>query len=271
MTGRGGIAGLSLLCVLALCAFAAPNAMALKGTTAYTCQPVKAGATFSDEHCTKGVGGGEGWIHAEIANGVETPLTVTNNETAAKTVPAKLKAEVDKEAFEAEASAFTDCGEKAARVKNSVAGKNMKVSGLFCGEFTGVVVKKPAECDVAKKAIKLEGGIWFGQVLVNPFGKEAMWLEFVPEAGLPLATFEITGAKCPLNGKKVEVTGAAPTDELFAGSPLVGATVKFTTKRTGLVLEANGAPAEFEGTFTPRMLLEGGKATNPITVTTTEE
>jgi hypothetical protein len=53
MYGRRAVVGLSLLCALVFCAFAAPSAQALKGTTITTCKQVGSGATFQDEHCTK--------------------------------------------------------------------------------------------------------------------------------------------------------------------------------------------------------------------------
>ncbi len=270
MIGRRAIVGLSLLTALVVCAFAAPNAMGLQGTTAYTCLPVEQAAAFADEHCTKDAEGGKGWIHQEIAN-VATQLSVTNNETLAKTIPSKLKATVGGMKFEAEASTFTSCEGKKTTVLNSVVGEKMHVGGTYCGEFTGVVVKEPLKCEVSKKTIKLnEGGIWFDWVLENPITKkEEMWLEFEPAAGEPFATFEIIGGECPLKNKNVKVEGAAATDGLLPASPLPGATLKFTTKRTAVTLEVEGKPAEFEGAFTPRMLLEGEKATNPITVTTT--
>jgi len=273
MIGRRAAIGLSLLCALALCAFAAPSASALQGTTAFTCKPeVEPGEKtkgFLDEHCTKTAEGAKvKFIHAAIAEEVFTKLSVTNNETTTKNVTSKFKAKVEKKLFEAEATAFTGCAEGSS-VTNKLVGGKMKTDGTACGEFTGVKVTQPEKCSVPKNAIALEGSIWTGVALENPITKkDVMWLEFVPEAGLPLAEFEITGAECPLKGKKVQVTGSAATEELIPASPLDGATVKFTTKRTGLTLEVEKAPAEFEGTFTPRMWPEGGKPTNPITLTT---
>lgn len=271
MIGRRAIAGLSLLTALVVCAFAAPNALAVQGTTAFTCMPVKEAAAFADEHCTKEAEGGEGWIHEEIKEDVFTKLSVTNNETMTKTVPSKFKATVDKKLFEAEATAFTGCAEGSS-VENSTEGGVMKTKGTACGEFTNVTVTEPKKCAVKNNAIALEGSIWFGEVFINPFTKkEVMYLDFVPEAGLPLADFEVIGNECPIKGKKVEVTGHAATAELLTTSAREGSTVKFTTARTGLSLKVEGAKAEFEGTFTPRMDVDGGKPTNPITLTTSDE
>jgi hypothetical protein len=271
MIGRRAVIGLSLLCALVACAFAAPNAMAEKGTTAYTCKPetkpTEKTKGFEDEHCTKAVEGSKvNFVHEELPFENFTKLSVTNNETTSKSIPAKFKTTIEKKLFEAEATAFIGCAEGSS-VTNRLNGfGEMTSSGTACGEFTGVTVKEPKKCSVPKNIITLEGAIWTGLV-----ESAEMWLKFVPEAGLPLAEFEISGAECPLNGKKVEVAGWASTERLKAASPLDGATVKFTTKRTGMTLEAGGEVAEFEGTFTPRMWPEDGKPTNPIALTTTDK
>jgi hypothetical protein len=272
MTGRRAIVGLSLLTALVVCAFAAPNASALQGTTAYTCMPVKMAAAFSDEHCTKEAEGGEGWIHEEIAANVKTHLSVTNNETMAKTIPSKFKATVGGVKFEAEASGYLSCEGEKTRVQNSEAGEQMFTGGLFCGEFTNVVVKEPANCEVQNKTIKLSNeNIWISHVVVNPeTKKEEMWLEFIPEGGKLFATFEIVGKDCGIKNTKVKVEGTAETTGMFPTDKSDGATLKFTTKTTGETLKVGATPAEFEGTFTPRMLLQAEKNTNPITLTTTE-
>src|SRR4029453_13229581 len=84
MTGRNAIVGLSLLCALVFCALAAPGAMAVNGTTAYECKPVKEGKTgFTDEHCTKAAEAGKAsFEHVLIPEG-STSVSITNNETGA--------------------------------------------------------------------------------------------------------------------------------------------------------------------------------------------
>ncbi len=282
MTGRRAIVALSLLCALVVCAFAAPNASALKGTTAYTCEPepdpTDKTAGFEDEHCTKAVTGTKAkWVHKEIPETTFTFVTATNNETAAKTVPAKFKTTVGGEVFEAEATAFQTCaGNKTYLINLTNFIKQMWVSGRYCGEFTKVTVTKPAKCSVAGGAIKTEeNGFWGTEVLVNKAGKEEMYVEFkppvpkVPEEKTRFALFEIIGEECPLKNKKVEVTGAARANVSTAAT-LDGATLKFTTADTGLTLKVGAEKAEFSGTFTPRMSEEvAGEELNPITLTTT--
>jgi len=278
MTGRGAIAGLSLLCVLALCAFAAPSATALEGTTAFTCKPepkpTELTKGFEDEHCNKAAQGSKvKFIHKEIAEAVKTQLLVTNNETAAKTVTAKLKTTVEKKEFAAQAEAFTTCEGKKTTVANLVFEEEMFTGGIFCGEYTKVTVTEPKNCSVLNNTIKLtDEGIWISEVKENPLTEKVeMWLEFKPPAGKPFATFEITGGKeCPLDKKVVELTGTVETTGTFSTSPLDGATLKFNTKTSGETLKAGAEEAKFEGTFTPRMLLEGEGETNPIVLTTTK-
>lgn len=86
MTGQKAAVGLSLLCALALSATTAPNAMAFRTTTAYTCKPVEKPTEstkgFEDEHCTKAATGTSvTFAHEVIPAEKLTQLKVTNNET----------------------------------------------------------------------------------------------------------------------------------------------------------------------------------------------
>lgn len=88
MTGRRAIVALSLLSALVFCAFAAPNAMALKGTTAFTC--VNGGGSLdfaaNDSHCKTHVTAKTGeYGHVAIEPGKATEVHVTNEKTASNT------------------------------------------------------------------------------------------------------------------------------------------------------------------------------------------
>jgi hypothetical protein len=84
MMGRKSILSLSLLSVLALCAFAAQGASAAwetaTETTAVTCVPEGGKKDFSDAHCKNGVGEGK-FGHVTFATGTKTHTTVTNTQT----------------------------------------------------------------------------------------------------------------------------------------------------------------------------------------------
>jgi hypothetical protein len=78
MNGRRIAVGLSLLCALSLCAFAAPGAMAAKGSTAFTCVEKGGQQEFGDADCSKLVEGKGKYGHVEIKAGEETSAEFTN-------------------------------------------------------------------------------------------------------------------------------------------------------------------------------------------------
>lgn len=83
MNGCRAIIVLVLLCALALCAFAAPSAVAAKGTTAFTCVKGAGAGDFSDPDCEKGVKAGTGgYGHVEIEDQTETEVSLKNDESA---------------------------------------------------------------------------------------------------------------------------------------------------------------------------------------------
>jgi hypothetical protein len=279
MTGRRAVVGFALLCALVLSAASAPNAGAVvaNGTTAYTCtaeaKPNEKSVGFSDEHCTvAATGTNVHFVHKEIPETFPNFVSATNSGTT-KTIPAKLKGTLGEVAWEVEALAYTTC-EKGATLFNltSFMTKQMLSNGRYCGEFTEVSVNKPANCTVAKNRVEtLVGALWTTRVEINKAGEEQMWVEFEaePPGKLVIAKFEFLGAACALKNKTVEVTGSAKANVQNEKGGLLGSTLNFTTKTTGETLKANGAKAEFEGEFTPRMAEEAN--TDPIALTTKKE
>jgi hypothetical protein len=122
MNGRGAAIGLSLCCALIFCAFAAPSATALKGTTAYECKPVKEGAMgFTDEHCTNAAEKGKASFEHVLIPAESTKVTIINHET--KTSPiVKMKASLAGAKVELQANKASACAGTA--VKNAVNAKN---------------------------------------------------------------------------------------------------------------------------------------------------
>lgn len=265
MKNRKPVVVFALICALVLPALAASNAVAIPGTTAFTCEPVELGAAFSDAHCTNDAEGGKGFIHEILDEEVATEVTVTNNKTGKETVPAKFKTVIAGVVVELEAEAFHSC--EFASVVNLEEGGEMFAGGEYCGEFTKVVVKKPANCSVPGNAVKVEQALWHTKVGEIKPGKYEMWVKFDPEPGEPLAEFEITGATCAIKGVKVKVTGEAHANVMTEERPLDGATLKFTTALTEGFLNVGAQKAAFEGTFTP---VSVGEVKNPLTLTTTE-
>jgi hypothetical protein len=275
MTRRRAVIGIALFCALALSALVAPNALALKGTTAFTCKPEPKPTSvtkgFTDEHCTKEAGGAlVSFVHEEIKEGVVTPLIATNTETGSKLNYPRFKSTIAGTEFELEAGGFWSCVDKT-DVKNlNTAG--MFAGGKFCGEFFNVVVNKPAKCEVMNKAVVLDSrGTWLTEVKINGT-KEEMRLEFYPRGAFetgPYATFELVGAECALKNQKIEVTGEPAYANVTTESKPDGATLQFTTAKTEEKLKVGENKAAFEGTFTPRMLPTVGQEENPIVLTTT--
>lgn len=281
MAKKRGVVLMLLLCALVFCAVTAPAATAYKQTTAYTCLsekfPTEKSKGFSDEHCTKTAEGTNvKFVHEKIpAVFKTTQLSVTNNETGANTVPTKFFTTIKTQELQLEAAAFQSCDKKT-WVWNVEIGGVQRASGLFCGEFTKITVKKPEKCKILNDAIKLDVGAAFETVVEEGESEDLMYVKFLPPLGpepgekLPFATFEVIGAECPLAGEVVEVEGYAWANVMTSATPLDGATLKFDTDYTSPFLEVDGYAAGLEGSFTPRMLKEEGKDANPVSLTTEE-
>jgi hypothetical protein len=264
MTGRRAVIGLSLLSALVFCAFAAPNAMALKGTTAFTCVHVLTGAQFAntDEHCAKPLGGlTEGFKHEEIAPNTKTKLIVSNTETGSKLSFPKFKSTIAGTEFELEAGGTRSSLNSF--MENKEVEKQMVITGEGGSEFYNVVVNKPAKCTVKNILINEKST---GTSVVNA---TEMYGEVKAPAGGAFASFELEGAECALKGVKIEVKGSAKFNISKEEGHNDGATVNYTTAGTEGTLKVGAIAAKFEGTTTPRMQPEVGKEENPISATTT--
>jgi len=257
---------LSLFCTLLFCAFAAPSAVAVKGTTAFECKEVATGAEFEDEHCTKkGGGGGKGWKHEKIAAG-QTLLTANNNITGAKVIRPGISGTIEKKEFIVEASAFKTCANKAF-LENKKTGEQSEAAGETCGEFTGVEVTKPAGCTIKGGTIKLNEKTKGKTVVKEVGGKQEMFIEFTPPTGKPFASFTFEGEACELKGMTAEVTGTAKANVTTLEGQLDGPTLTFTAINQSL--KVGGNAAFFDATFTVRM--QPGTEEPPVVLTTTEK
>ncbi len=265
MTGRRAIIGLSLLSTLVFCAFAAPSATAVLGTTAFKCVKTDAvGEEFSDEHCTNQEQGKAGFTQMQITPNTEAKITVNNSVTGSEVFNSKLRGVAAGIEFTLEASSFHSCVNKTT-VENKKPGERGEAVGKFCGEFSTVKVNKPAKCEIEKGIIKLlESGT--GKTIVKEVEKkQEMYIEFIPPEGKPFAEFTFAGGECALKGTKVSVTGSAKANVTTNESQTDGATLNFTTAQTGKTLKAAGNEAAFEGVFTPR---EVSAEAPPVVLTT---
>ena len=280
MIGRKAAVGLSLLCALLLCAFAAQTASAAKAinTTAFTCIAKEKG-DFEDEHCDKKVTLGTGKFgHVPITakNGETTKVTVTNEKTANKTTEPSsqlLKGSLAGATVEITCKKAHGTGEL--HNIEHAATKEHTVTGIVLIEYTGCEAKKPAKCTV-KEPIEVkaagEGVEGLGA------GKNEMGAEYKPEGGgKTFTTITPSGAECALKETPLEVQGTA----IATGGTATqtekhgGATSVFTTEMTKGVgcekevptsgLCIGGKAAEFSGSVTTVM---DDAERKPLSVTT---
>lgn len=274
MIGRRAVLGLSLLSALLFCAFAAQSASAQKAenTTAFTCVEGGGAKDFSDAHCDKKVGAGEGKFgHVAIANDTTTEIEITNEKMGAATnekTSQLLKATAFGVKTEITCDTVTGTG-TIHNVESGVGSKKHTVTGTGTVKYSGCKVLKPAKCSVGP--IEIKNGTFQGVEKTGP-EKNTMGVEFTPEAGKPFTTIPFEGAECALKGKSISVEGTA----IGTANPSVGdtakhsgATVTFTEAMTKETLKVGLNAAEHKGGFTVKMKEMEGKPQNPIALTTT--
>jgi hypothetical protein len=266
MNGRKAAVGLSLLCALFFCAFAAQSASAAEGknTTAFTCVEGGGEKDFSDAHCDKKVTPGTGKFgHVAIKVGEATKIVVTNagtkNETkeAAPVVQkgtiAGIKSEIECKTLSGEGTLTNEePSEKVHRVRGSIT-----------ANFSSCTVKKPALGCKVKEPITVSSSIEGVEGLGA--GKNEMGLEFKP-TGEHFASLVIEGCIIKgtfnVDGTAIATGTPAPTEKF------TGATSIFTNAMTKETLKLAGNPAEVESSSTVRMAPVEGKEQNPIALTT---
>lgn len=260
MTGRRTTAGLSLLCALLVCAFAAQSASAAKAvnTTAFTCSKGGGNLDFNDPHCDEKVTAGTGdYGHVAIENNttteIEAPKVGVNATLVSTTFGVKM-----------EVSCTTTFTTGSIHNVESESKKHT-VTGEVTAKFSGCTVVKPPKCVVAEPiTVKAtyEGVEGIGA------GKEEMGIELKPTEGSSFTSLEFKdkGAeKCSLAGKAFTVHGAA----IATGSPApnskhTGSTANLTDERTTSLLALGGASAGFSMQSTVLMSGFG----NPMALTT---
>jgi hypothetical protein len=274
MIGRRAVVGISLICALAFCAFAAQSASAIpaKNTTAFTCVEGGGAKDFEDPHCDKKVAGGAGKFgHVPIALNQTTEITVSNAKTKNMTIessPTIFKFEFAGQVVEISCKTVHGIG----TMHNvELAAKEHKVTGTLTIKVTECKVEKPEKCAVKEPIeykTEFEG--------VEGLGPEANThgIEFKPHKEGPMALIEINflGAECVLNGKVAPIQGTM----IATGAPKPsvkhsGATLIFTKEMTKETLKIDGKPVEKSGALTLRMAPIGGQEQHPIAFTTPTE
>jgi hypothetical protein len=283
MIGRRAAVGLSLVCALFFCAFAAQSASAAKGTTAFTCVKGGGAGDFKDAHCDEAVTAGTGEYGHVLIPAEATTIQLTNDKTKNNTTehtPFVLKGEL------ALAPSKITCthANGHSRLKNETpggVGTEMVVKGEEKRDaagtlpsfvnFTTCTVNEPLNCTV-KEPIVSEGSSITKTNLGT--GKNEMGVEFKPPNGsTTFAEITFEGASCGLKGQKFKVQGTAIGTGRRGSTEAVtssGATLEFTGEMTKSTLKLGGKPAELEGTLTIAMTNSLLETENAITLTTTE-
>lgn len=277
MIGRRATAGLTLLCALAFCPFAAQSAWAQVGTpatntTGVTCVKGAGNLDFEDAHCDKQVTPGTGeYGHVSIENGKTTEIEVNSEKTANKTTESAtslVKANVFGALVEVSCQTTTTAGASSASwIENVETEGKHTIKGTIAGRIQNCTVLKPAKCRITEPIEAI--GEFQGVENLNPGGK-AMGGEFEgdgPGGAYASVQFTNKGAEsCALNGKTVSITGTAIT---------TGGTVSQTEQSRGATsvseagnemqtLKIGSSTVQVIGTGTTRM--SGGG--NPISTTT---
>jgi hypothetical protein len=273
MTRRRAIAGLCMLCALALSATVVQSAGATtNGTTAFTC--VKGAGTLKGEHCLTTGGAPAEYGHVAIAGNTTTEVIATNSKTSNETKEAtnmSLKATVGGVELKLQATGWEGSG-WLENAKDATGEHYVRDGGLV--KFTGVTVAAPAGkgCNVftdetATKTKGPEGVITTGPLAGTSLG-QGDGLKFSGAEGGPFASFflECTTKVPALEGTR-EITGSV------IGKP-DGATVAFDETEITLqaTLKCGGNKAGFEGRVTIRGKdpIAEDKVFTPISVTTVE-
>jgi hypothetical protein len=249
MTRLRGTTGLCLLCALAFCALAAPNAFAAKGTTAFKCVKAEVGAQFSDAHCTK-ASTGAGYKHEAIAAGEKTTIAITNQKTESETTKAAtavIKFHIGP--MDGEIRCSTVAGE--GTLTNN-AGTPMNVSGtatITYSECTVLPVVTFPECQLEKSSASSKA------TLSTP--TEAMRVHFAHEAELFLK-FTLVNCKGAGEDGPYQLTGSYDA--------IPNGTTWETTAESSKGLKSGGGQASIESKTTVTM----SPSEPGISLTTTE-
>jgi hypothetical protein len=271
MTGRRAAAGLSLLCALAFCALAAPEAPAA-GTTAFTCEQGGGALDFSDAHCDSKVANGTGkYGHVMVMEKLGTSVVTSNEKTKEETLaetPVFLLGVVDSWAVTIECTKlsgsgiYTNITDTSKIMQNEGTKINIKLSGC--------TVKKPEKNCNVKQPIEINATT----ITVENLGakKDEMGVEFKP-SGEHFAVLEFEkGIECKVSGDNAFLDGTAIATGKRGSSSSVtssGATLLFTAAMTKETLKLAGSAAELDSTITMRREAMGGVEQNPLVLTTT--
>lgn len=258
-TATKAIAGLALLCALALCAFAAPSASALQ--TAFVCKEAKGKVGFEDSHCAKATEeeAKVDYVHESIKAGTEKKLTITNDETTVEPNSAVWPV------FGFTLAGITveiGCAEVtgSGSVTNKTGGS---IEGNATIEYKDCTASKPITAE-GKTKCKVKEPLVVKAKLANFESGEEMGLEFKPESGTVLGEVTIEeneGTSCAAKGT-YKLEGSAKSRATSEGGAV------FTFETGEKELKAGGNEAFLYSSIVTSMAGEGIQPA--ITLTTGE-
>jgi hypothetical protein len=215
------------LCVLSLSVMAASAAQAEVGQTAFTCAPINVGGIgYSDAHCDDAVAAGETYKAVEFAAALPTDFTVTNSDTANKTLdntPISLHVPM----LHGVVNVSVTCSDLdgAGVMKNT----EKNINGVMTAEGSAEMeidtcTTSPSTCEVVAPII-----VKAKAHLTEVAADNGMGLKVEPAVGASFTTLTFKGAACPLR--------------LFPNIPVVG---NATGTPSGNSL-GHGATTRFDG------------------------
>ena len=273
MIRRRAVVGLSMLCALLVCAFAAQSASAAKAvnTTAVTCVAEPEGkGDFDDGHCDSLNSKKEGkFTHQAVPLNETKTANATNQKVTNSTKdsePIVIRSKVGLTQLEITCTTMKTNTSNSKEHNVDTSGKHT-FTGNGAAEFSACTVNKPAKCTIKEPLV---AAATFAGAEKLGAGENEMGVEFVGE-GMEETFAEIVfeGAECSSKGKAFKVKGSAigtsgPTTESSQTNKYSGATIVFTPKNGMQKLKVGVEPAEVTMIVTPQT--PGG---NPVSITTT--
>lgn len=254
MIRHRAVVGLSLLCALLFCAYAASSASA-SGTTAVTCVKSETGkGDFADAHCGQPKKGEGQFAHTAIPLSTPTNISLTNANTTSETKGAQPFIFTGSIGLTKIEFSCSKAGGTGTLTNEEPEAGVMKVTGDAKIEASECTVVKPAKCTVK------EPFAWDTHFKGYEGGTE-MGIEFTPKNGKNFGSWELQGSECTLKGQSFAIEGSFK-GTVGGTTEGQGATIGFTAAST-TGLKWGGNPYTLTGSLTPSMT-EG----NPIAFTT---
>ncbi|HTR75441.1 MAG TPA: hypothetical protein VMH33_09335 [Solirubrobacterales bacterium] len=265
MTRRRSILTMSLLGMLAFCAFAAQNAFAWEtalDTTAFECSTSAAAKDYADAHCDNTIVSGGSYGHKSIGFGAQVEIETSNTATKNSTTEAE-EVVLGGELLGVPVKITCLKVEPHAAIVSFV-------ENLNPGDFEGTVGVVFTECVLEGNGSSLGCHVEEPVTLLALFhGVEQgiapareMAIEFTPDpsTSTTLATLHFTGTGCLLTTANIKgrIRGTG------SGADGTGATLHFQPADESLTFGGN--PATLTGTFTTRV-----SSTGRALVTTTAQ